>query len=233
MIRASSLGKLMASAKSIDPSLITEEVKAIQKKPVAKRTEPEKELLAKLLQDTLPDGAITELDKIISQKLLNWRDEIDFLTLEKGRHCEDESIELYNDLYDTFYLKNTERVTRENLTGECDILDLDESLVIDIKTAYSKKTYPLFLKISTLYEWQLRAYMYLYNVDNAELAYCLVDTPLEFRKKSDPNTWHEMHDVPENLRVSKLRISRDLEKENQMLRRIELSMNYINEHIGV
>lgn len=197
MIRASMIGKLMAS--------------------------PDKA--------SLPVGAITSLDEMVSQKLLNWRNEQDFFALQKGIQCENESIELYNEFKDGFYIKNVERVTIGNLTGECDILDLDKSLVIDIKTAYSKKSHPLNLTASKLYEWQLRAYMYLYNVNHAELVYCLVDTPVELRKKSEPDSWHEVADVPMRLRVRTFGIERCLIKEKQMLDRIELSMKYFNEQL--
>ena len=179
----------------------------------------------------LPVGAVTELDKMISQKLLNWHDDFDFNTLEKGRVCEDASIDLYNELHDEFYIKNVERVTVGELTGECDIIDRSKSLVIDIKTAYSKKTYPLNLKLSSLYEWQLRAYMYLYDVDNAELAYCLVDTPDELINGRDMQEWHTMHDVPLHLRVRTLRIERDATKEQYMLNRIALAHKYVMEQI--
>lgn len=197
MIRASMIGKLMAS--------------------------PDKA--------TLPVGAITALDEMVSQKLLNWRNEQDFFTLQKGIQCENESIELYNEFKDEFYVKNVDRVTIGNLTGECDILDTDKSLVIDIKTAYNKKSHPLNLTASKLYEWQLRAYMYLYDVNHAELAYCLVDTPIELRKKSEPDSWHEVSEVPMHLRVRTFRIERCLIKEKQMLDRVELSMKYLNEQL--
>lgn len=178
-------------------------------------------------KDKLPDGAITVLDKMISQELIKWQDaDMDFFTLEKGKQCENESIELYNELHDTFYVKNAERVTIGLLTGECDLLDRKESLVIDIKTAYSKKTYPFNLKMSKLYEWQLRAYMYLYDVSQAELAYCLIDTPLEFIASKDPEHWHFMDDVQLKHRVSKLRIERDAEKEQQLLKRLNLCAAY-------
>lgn len=197
MIRASMIGKLMAS--------------------------PDKAVL--------PVGAITALDEMVSQRLLNWRNEQDFFTLQKGIQCENESIELYNEFKDEFYIKNVERVTIGNLTGECDILDTDKSLVIDIKTAYNKKSHQLNLTASKLYEWQLRAYMYLYDVNHAELAYCLVDTPVELRKKSEPDSWHEVSEVPMHLRVRTFRIERCLIKENQMLDRVELSMKYFNEQL--
>lgn len=179
-------------------------------------------------KDKLPDGAITELDKLISQKLIKWQDaEIDFFTLEKGIKCENESIELYNEVHDTFYVKNIERITLGLLTGECDLLDKKESLVIDIKTAYSKKTYPFNLRISKLYEWQLRAYMHLYDVNQAELAYCLVDTPLELIASKDPEHWHFMGDVELKHRVSTLRINRDMEKEQKLLNRLSLCNQYL------
>ena len=180
---------------------------------------------------SLPVGAITALDEMVSQKLLNWRNEQDFFTLQKGIQCENESIELYNEFKDEFYIKNVERVTIGNLTGECDILDTSKDLVIDIKTAYNKKSHPLNLTASKLYEWQLRAYMYLYGVNHAELAYCLVDTPVELRKKSEPDSWHEVADVPMHLRVRTFRIERCLTKEKQMLDRVELSMKYFKEQL--
>lgn len=190
------------------------------------------DLMAHPDKDKLPDGAITSLNTMISQHLIKWRDnEFDYATTEKGTRCEHESIELYNDVNDTFYIKNVDRITIENLTGECDLLDKSESLVIDIKTAYSKKTYPLILKLSKLYEWQLRAYMHLYDVDNAELAYCLVSTPQELILNKDQKHWHDVEDVPMKLRVSSLRISRDAEKEKQLLNRIKLASQYVNDWI--
>lgn len=182
-------------------------------------------------KDVLPVGALTEIHTLVSQKLINWRDEMDLLTMQKGIQCENDSIELYNELKDKFYIKNAERVTTEYLTGECDLIDHIESLVIDIKTAYSKKTYPLFLKISPLYEWQLRAYMHLYNVDSAELAYCLVNTPLELISKRDSELWHVVDDVPMNLRLSTLKIERCEKKEQQLLNRVKLASEYANDLI--
>ena len=82
MIRASMIGKLMAS--------------------------PDKAVL--------PVGAVTALDEMIGQKLLNWRNEQDFFALQKGIQCENESIELYNEFKDEFYIKNVERITKNTAT---------------------------------------------------------------------------------------------------------------------
>lgn len=200
----------------------------------------------------LPSGAITILDKMVSQKLLDWRDaEFDFFTTEKGKRCEGDSIELYNEVNDTFYVKNVERITKDVstgliidhdtglifdraqpvLTGECDLIDFKESLVIDIKTAYSKATYPLVLKMSRLYEWQLRSYMHLYNVDHAELAYCLVNTPDDLIQKKDPLEWHNVDNIRNDLKVSTLRIKRDLVKENQLINRLKICADYVYQQL--
>ena len=180
-------------------------------------------------KNKLPEVSITELDKLISQQLLNWNEQLDSFAINKGIQCEDESIDTYNEFHDTFYIKNAERISKDLLTGECDLIDKNESLVIDIKTAYSKKTFPLVLKMSKLYEWQLRAYMHLYDVNHAELAYCLVNTPAELIQFKDPEHWHIVDDVPMKLRVSTLRIERDLEKEQQLLNRLALCSQYIEE----
>lgn len=186
-------------------------------------------LMAYPEKDKLPQGAITELDTMISQRILNWSDSLDTLMIEKGKRCENDSIELYNDVHDTFYVKSVDRVTVGNLTGECDINTGE--CIIDIKTAYSKKTFPLMLKMSSLYEWQLRSYMYLYDVNEAELAYCLVNTPDDLIKYNDQQEWHIVDDVPLKNRVKTLKISRDTEKENQLLSRLELCEKYIKDSL--
>ena len=183
-------------------------------------------------KDTLADGAKTYLEKLASQYILDWRENLNTFEIEKGKVCEDISIDLYNLNQDTFYMKNTARISNDLMTGECDILDQEKSLVIDIKTAYSKKTFPMFLTASKLYEWQLRAYMHLYNVNQAELAYCLVDTPEDLRKKTDPQHWHEVSDVDLKYRVSTLRIARDEVKEQQLLNRLSLCSQYIKEELS-
>ena len=179
-------------------------------------------------KDTLADGAKTYLEKLASQYILDWRENLNTFEIEKGRVCEDISIDLYNLNQDAFYMKNTARISNDLMTGECDILDQEKSLVIDIKTAYSKKTFPMFLTASKLYEWQLRCYMHLYNVDNAELAYCLVSTPEHLIKRSEPEDWHIVDHIEEYKRVSIASLQRCEKKEQQMINKAILAQNYLN-----
>ena len=88
-------------------------------------------------KDTLADGAKTYLEKLASQYILDWRENLNTFEIEKGKMCEDISIDLYNLNQDTFYMKNTARISTDLMTGECDILDQEKSLVIDIKIVVS------------------------------------------------------------------------------------------------
>lgn len=179
-------------------------------------------------KDTLADGAKTYLEKLVSQYILDWKENLNTLEIQKGKDCEELSIDLYNESQGTFYMKNIERVSNDLMTGECDILDGQNSLVIDIKTAYSKKTFPMFLTPSKLYEWQLRTYMKLYDVDSAELAYCLVSTPDHLIKRSEPEDWHIVDHIDENHRIAIARLSRCEKKEMQLIKKAELAQDYLN-----
>lgn len=179
-------------------------------------------------KDTLADGAKTFLEKLASQHILGWKENLNTFEIEKGRTCEDISIDLYNSVNDTFYMKNTGRVSNDLMTGECDILDIADSLVIDIKTAYSKKTFPMFLAASKLYEWQLRCYMHLYNVDYAQLAYCLVSTPEHLIKRGEPEDWHIVDHIDEHYRIAVAMLKRCENKEQQMINKAQMARDYLN-----
>lgn len=97
---------------------------------------------------------------------------------DKGHRCEQEGIDLYNSVNGTSLLKNTERITNDWITGECDLL-IPNVKVIDIKNSYSDDTFPLFdNEIPTkAYELQVQGYMWLYDAPCAEVVYTLCDAP--------------------------------------------------------
>ncbi|MGU3289052.1 hypothetical protein ACLBWM_05460 [Acinetobacter radioresistens] len=169
-------------------------------------------------RDTLADGAMTFLEELASQVALDWEKDLDLRMVEKGRIVEDEAIQLYNDVNFTNYVKNTERRSTDLITGECDIDDPENSLIIDIKSSWSKATHPYVLHLGGKkgYEWQLRAYMHLWDRNKAQLAYCLVDTPYELLGYEDEKL-HEVSHIDMALRVTTLDLERDAIKEKQML----------------
>lgn len=187
-------------------------------------------LMASPEKSKIPDGGMSYLENELSKLILEWEDEMDFRTLQKGLMVEDQSIELYNDVFFTNYVKNTERKTTAYLTGECDIDDEDSSLILDIKSAFSKKSFPMVLHLTGRkgYEWQLRSYMHLWDRNKAQLAYCLVNTPYELIG-NDPENWHIVDSINPVFRVSTINLKRDSTKEAQLLDRIRISQDWMNE----
>lgn len=103
--------------------------------------------------------------------------------------------------------ENNGRITKNNITGACDVvtefkeLELihdpingywyydnenenkkyffrDVRVIDDIKCSWNLRTFRS-AKLTTQYEWQGRAYMYLYDADIFRLRHCLLDCPEE------------------------------------------------------
>lgn len=151
-----------------------------------------KELLALIerrdAKPKLSEGGKSEVKKLWRQNEKGFKEEINTPKVNKGKDSEEVAINLVSDIDGITYYKNKERVTKGNITGECDIIKThrkfmlnDESfenikIVDDIKNSWNTRTF-MDAKLSSLYEWQGRGYMYLYDADLFRLRYCLVDCP--------------------------------------------------------
>lgn len=182
-------------------------------------------------KDTLADGALTHVYELASQILLNWKPALNTFEIEKGRVVEDQTITLYNQVSGNFYVKNTERKTSDLFTGECDINEEDEDLILDIKSSYSKKTFPLIIREGDkkLYEWQLDTYMLLWDRNNAGLVFGLVDTPDHLIKKQEPEDWHIVGHIPAELRITTLFRKRDAKREQQLINKARVAQDMLCE----
>ncbi|EET82820.1 hypothetical protein HCY65_10785 [Acinetobacter radioresistens] len=188
-------------------------------------------LMAYPEKDTLSDGALTHVYELASQILLNWEPALDTYEIEKGRVVEDQTIALYNQVSGNFYVKNNERKKTDLFTGECDINEEDEDLILDIKSSYSKKTFPLILKEGDkkLYEWQLDTYMLLWDRNYAGLVFGLVDTPSHLIKKQDPEDWHIVGHIPPELRITTIFKERDAKREQQLINKTRVAQDVLLE----
>lgn len=188
-------------------------------------------LMAYPEKDTLSDGALTHVYELASQILLNWKPALDTYEIEKGRVVEDQTIALYNQVSGNFYVKNNERKKTDLFTGECDINEEDEDLILDIKSSYSKKTFPLILKEGDkkLYEWQLDTYMLLWDRNYAGLVFGLVDTPSHLIKKQDPEDWHIVGHIPPELRITTIFKERDAKREQQLINKTRVAQDVLCE----
>lgn len=181
---------------------------------------------AKEKGEPLSKGAKTALECMAKEYVYGFHEVISGKYMDKGIIVEDESIALYNSVFFTDYKKNTERRTNEWITGECDIFT--GSKIIDIKSSWSLATFPATSAagIDKGYEWQLRAYMMLWNVDEAEIAYCIVNTPDELIKYEQEEL-HYVDHIDEALRVTIVPYQRDRELEDKIKFKVEAARKYL------
>ena len=185
-------------------------------------------------KDTLPKGAMTFIENKASQILLDWREQVDTLPMQKGIDVEDHSIALFNEVTGNFFFKNTERKANDFITGECDIFDSETSTIWDIKSSYSKKTHKIRIDVkeNKTYFWQLVSYAELWDVDNAGLARCLVDTPEELINSKDDIDWHIVSHIEPRKRCAYVQMQVTTELREQLMNRVKLAQNKLMEMLA-
>jgi hypothetical protein len=177
--------------------------------------------------ETLSVGAKTAIAKQAKQFVYGYDEQFSSKYTEKGILVEDRSIELLNSVTFSSHKKNTERKTNEWLTGEADIVT---DKIIDIKSSWSLATFPAIAADgeNKAYEWQLRAYMMLWDLDQAEIAYCLVSTPDHLVGFEDKNLHYVDHIAPE-LRVTLIKYQRDKALEDKIKFKIDEARKYFDQ----
>jgi hypothetical protein len=181
--------------------------------------------------EALSETAKSYIKSIAKQDYFGYTTDLNNKYVTKGIQCEEQSIELLNDVLFTNYEKNEVRKTTELLTGECDIYTPE--LIIDIKTSWSFDTFPATPSDINIkdYEFQLRGYMFLYNVDRAALAYCMVNTPSDLIGYESEDL-HRVRDTPIQSLVTMLTIERDYQLEQEMLERSVAAIEYYQQYIN-
>ncbi len=226
LFRCSSIGKLMTAPVSIDPALITPEVEAIQAKK--KRTDEEKAVLERLKLGTLSETAKTYIRELVRQELWGVDFEVSSKYTDKGLAVEAEGLALLNRVRGLTLAKNTERRSDGQITGEADTVDLVRRCGHDLKCSWSLQTFPAFVRDceDSLYAWQMRGYMRLWDVDRWEVNYAMVNTPEELLGQYEPQQLHLVEHIPEHMRLTTWAIERDSALEAQMDVKLELARAY-------
>ena len=195
--------------------------------------------VGKIMTDTrsksegiLSVGAKTYLREIAKQEIFGIDFEVSSKEMEKGIEVEQESIEMLNRVRGLNLTKNTERKTNGWLSGECDLFDAAVGKGYDLKNAWSAKTFPAWLVDcgDKIYEWQMRAYMQLWDADEWEVVHTLVDTPQRLIG-FEPLQMHIVSHIPESMRVTGWVVKRDFDKERLMIERVEAAREYVLEVI--
>ena len=174
-------------------------------------------------------GAKTYIRELAAQEIFGVEFEISSKAIEKGIEVEGDSIDLLNSVRGLSLFKNTERKSNEFITGECDLFDAEAKRGHDIKSSWSIATFPITVADceDRLYEWQMRGYMALWDADEWEVNYCLVDTP-DRLIGFEPMPLHVVSHLPEWMRVTTWTVKRDLEKEAAIYEKVKAANEYLN-----
>ena len=179
-------------------------------------------------EGVLSVGAKTYIRELAAQEIFGVDFEVSSKYIEKGIEAEGDSIDLLNSVRGLSLVKNTERRDNEFITGECDLFDDDAKRGHDIKTSWSIATFPIIVADceDKLYEWQMRGYMALWDADEWEVNYCLVDTP-DRLIGFEPMQLHVVSHLPEWMRVTTWTVKRDIEKEAAIYEKVKAANEYL------
>jgi len=178
-------------------------------------------------EGVLSVGARTYIRELAQQEIFG----IDFTfsskEIEKGIEVEEQSIALLNRVRGLALAKNSERKNNGLITGECDLYDAARKRGHDLKSSWSAKTFPGWVKDceDKLYEWQMRGYMMLWGADEWEVNYALVDTPERLIGYEDM-CMHLVGHIPEHQRLTSWVIQRDDAKEALIREKVEAAQDY-------
>lgn len=178
-------------------------------------------------------GAKTYIRSLASQDIFGVEHEVSSKQMDKGIQCEPDSIALFNRVRGLNLAKNTERRTNAYISGEADLFNPAASCGHDLKTSWSLATFPL-LEVDCfdkLYEWQMRGYMWLWDADSWEVNYAMVDTPEELCKY-EPMALHVVGHIPEHLRLTTWRVTRDAALEAAIAEKVKHARLYYAEVIA-
>jgi hypothetical protein len=158
------------------------------------------------------------------------RKEINTKELQKGLIVENDAIKLLNEVRFTNYVKNTEHRENDWLTGTPDIVSAPQ--IDDVKSSFSLNTFPVVPEDGEdkLYEWQMRAYMWLFDKPQANVNYCLVDTPEELIGFDSP-VIHRVSHIPAELRVTTVNYKRNVLLEETIKQKVEAAQIYFDEAV--
>ena len=163
----------------------------------------------------------------------DYRTELTNKYILKGIHQEQDSIDLLNAVRFENYKKYEHRAENEWLTGSCDIIT--EDIIIDIKSSWSLETFPATnyeLKDLSEYEWQGRAYMWLYDRPRFELCYVMVSTADDILSDYDSYAIHKVDHIDPAKRITSIRFERDKELEIQMAEKLIAATEFYKEVIN-
>lgn len=178
-------------------------------------------------KETLSQTTISYLQDLKIQEVFGVKRDIESKYMTKGTLQEDEGIQVYLDYKGIeFGIKNTKHYYNDFLTGTPDLLVNDK--VVDIKCPWDAFNMPFFdneIKNKDYY-YQLQGYMALTGNTKAELAYTLVNTPIDLQYSLLDSFNYD--DVDINNRIKTFEIEYDQSVINDIYDKVEQCRVYYN-----
>lgn len=263
LVRCSCIGKIMTNgAGAVLTDIQAEELKRLENLPNI--TEKQKITLAGLIakRDAPPKLSDTCISYL--KELYVWHKygkepvggaERSKYTL-KGKSVEDESIMLISRIYGKVFIKNIQRFNNQYLTGEPDILVMNEAgeiiTIIDAKSSWDYATLLAVVDspLNPLYFWQMQGYMALTGAKSADVCHCLVSMPqttIEGEKKrifytmnpateQDPEYLKAIQrvefnltfdEIPINERIVRFRVDRDDDLIQKIYKKVDACRDWL------
>ena len=232
LFRCSSLHKLIGDAQSIASELRNDEINTVIRKK--KRTDEEEFLIQKLKTMSLSDSAKSAIRDIVKEDLYGFRSFTGNQYTQKGNLLEDLAIQMSGKMRLHNYQKHVGRVENELITGECDVLDLKNKLIIDTKCTWDIGTHPFFAdeameKVKKAgYDVQMQAYMWLYDCEVANVDFWLFPCPPELL-----NGWDDIDQLVhlvEKIDIRERKTTVVIERDEAIIQKIKDKVPHCQEY---
>ena len=182
----------------------------------------------------ISDTAKSEIRDIVKEDLYGFRSFTGNQYTQKGNLLEDLAIEMSGKMRLRNYQKHVGRVENELITGECDVLDLKNKLIIDTKCTWDIGTHPFFAdeameKVKKAgYDVQMQAYMWLYGCDVANIDFWLFPCPPELL-----NGWDDIDQLVhlvERIDIRERKTTVVIERDEAIIQKIKDKVPHCQEY---
>ena len=182
----------------------------------------------------ISDTAKSAIRDIVKEDLYGFRSFTGNQYTQKGNLLEDLAIEMSGKMRLRNYQKHVGRVENELITGECDVLDLKNKLIIDTKCTWDIGTHPFFQdeameKVKKAgYDVQMQAYMWLYGCDVANIDFWLFPCPPELL-----NGWDDIDQLVhlvEKIDIRERKTTVVIERDEAIIQKIKDKIPHCQEY---
>lgn len=173
----------------------------------------------------ISDTAKSAIRDIVKEDLYGFRSFTGNQYTQKGNLLEDLAIEMSGKMRYRNYQKHVGRVENELITGECDVLDLKNKLIIDTKCTWDIGTHPFFADEAMEkakkagYDVQMQAYMWLYDCEVANIDFWLFPCPIELTKDWDDR--EQLIDLVEKIDIRERLTTVVIERDEAIIQKIK------------